>query len=279
MADADAKPAASREPAKEQSKQAGSVAMMRTALSGVLMVAAVAAGCVVVISKRRPSLPMSTDVGAWAVRRPRPIGDLGPSAVSRPMASVNRLAKGRGFGAGRGHGLVLNKQLGNASRCYSLVKPDICERGEKGNASCTDPDDDHRDARASSHFCGERVARTNPCWSHQGRERCMPYFFLLGEMKCGTTTLYKKLAEHPQVVLPRNKEVRYLQQPKYRKHTATWYASNFDSVVGAPRDAVTFDASPTAFNAQAIAPGWTAKWLPDARLVVMLRDPIQRTYS
>ena len=107
----------------------------------------------------------------------------------------------------------------------------------------------------------------------------MPYFFLLGEMKCGTTTLYKKLLEHPQVVPPRNKEVRYLQQPKYRKHTGSWYASNFDSVVHAAADAVTFDASPTAFNAQAIAPGWTAKWLPDARMVVMLRDPVQRTYS
>ena len=37
---------------------------------------------------------------------------------------------------------------------------------------------------------------------------CLPAFYLLGEMKCGTTTMYKKLASHPHVVLPRNKEVR-----------------------------------------------------------------------
>ena len=30
---------------------------------------------------------------------------------------------------------------------------------------------------------------------------------------------------------------------------------------------------------QAVAPGWTAKWLPEAKLIVMLRDPVQRTYS
>ena len=234
------------------------------------------------------------------------------------------IARAKGGGRGRGHGILLAKGLmGNASRCYSLSKPEMCEGDAPANATCTIPDEDHKDARASSRFCGTRVERTNPCWSYEGRERCMPHFFLLGEMKCGTTTLYKKLLEHPQVVPPRNNEVRYLQQPKYRKHTGTWYASNFDSVVDAPPDAVTFDASPTAFNAQvrahgsqseqptacasaerthsclraswhrtahtappagrhapqAIAPGWTAKWLPEARLVVMLRDPVQRTYS
>ena len=26
-------------------------------------------------------------------------------------------------------------------------------------------------------------------------------------MKCGTTSMYKKLSQHPHVVLPRNKEV------------------------------------------------------------------------
>ena len=33
-------------------------------------------------------------------------------------------------------------------------------------------------------------------------------------MKCGTTSMYKKLSQHPHVVLPRNKEVRYLMAQK-----------------------------------------------------------------
>ena len=48
-------------------------------------------------------------------------------------------------------------------------------------------------------------------------------------------------------MLPRNKEVRYLQTTKYKKHSGTWYAENFKAVVGRP-DAVTFDASPTTFR-------------------------------
>ena len=32
-------------------------------------------------------------------------------------------------------------------------------------------------------------------------------------------------------MLPRNKEVRYLQMTKYKKHSGTWYAENFKAVV------------------------------------------------
>ena len=66
--------------------------------------------------------------------------------------------------------------------------------------------------------------------------------------------------------------------PKYRHATGSWYASNFAPVVGRP-DAITLDASPTYFNSPRIAPPWLGKWLPDAKLVVLLRDPVQRTYS
>ena len=75
----------------------------------------------------------------------------------------------KGGGRGRGHGILLAKgMVGNASRCYSLSKPEICEGGASANVTCTDPDEDHKDARASARFCGTRVARTNPCWTHQG---------------------------------------------------------------------------------------------------------------
>lgn len=220
-----------------------------SALAGVLAVAIVSAGCVTMISRRRSSLASATDVGSWAVRRPRAIGFVGPSNVSRPMAAIPR-KENRGRPRGYGHGIL----IGNFSRCYSLHKPDICEgngqRAADNSTNCTNADEDHRDARMSSRFCGDRVQRKNPCWRHDGRERCLPYFFILGEMKCGTTSLFRKITQHPQVVAPRNKEVRYLQQPRYRKLTASWYASNFDAVVSAPSTSVTLDASPTLFSAQ-----------------------------
>ena len=63
------------------------------------------------------------------------------------------------------------------------------------------------DARRSGRFCGSRLPRVNPCWADGANVSCLPHFFLQGEMKCGTTSMYKKLSQHPHVVLPRNKEV------------------------------------------------------------------------
>ena len=42
-------------------------------------------------------------------------------------------------------------------------------------------------------FCGARQRRLNPCWSEVGQTYCLPRFYLLGEMKCGTTTLCELL--------------------------------------------------------------------------------------
>ena len=73
-------------------------------------------------------------------------------------------------------------------------------------------------------------------------------------------------------------QVRYLQSAKYKKYSGTWYADNFGAVVDRP-DAITFDASPTTFSNIELAPGWIRKWLPQAKHLIMLRDPVQRTYS
>lgn len=107
---------------------------------------------------------------------------------------------------------------------------------------------------------------------------CLPSFFLIGEMKCGTTTMYKLLSSQQGVVAPSLKEPRYLTLPKYRHYTGSWYASHFAAAAAAP-SAITFDASPTVFNSPLLAPGWVRKWLPDARHIVLLREPTQRTYS
>ena len=60
------------------------------------------------------------------------------------------------------------------------------------------------------------------------------------------------------------RQVRYLMNSKYRRHTGTWYANNFRAVVDRT-DAITFDASPTTFNNFDLAVGWISKWLPEAK--------------
>ena len=42
---------------------------------------------------------------------------------------------------------------------------------------------------------------------------------------------------------------------------------------------MTLDASPTTFSMFGLAAGWLKKWTPEVKLLVMLRDPVQRAYS
>ena len=127
-------------------------------------------------------------------------------------------------------------------------------------------------------FCSPRLeGRPNPCWSEGGRTFCLPSFYILGEMKCGTTTLYQLLSKHPRVALPLTKEPRFLMRGRHEDTTVSRYAVEFESVVSRP-DAITFDASPVHLSSP-VAPTWLRQFLPQARLIVLVRDPIQRAYS
>lgn len=41
----------------------------------------------------------------------------------------------------------------------------------------------------------------NPCWHDEVSQKlwCLPYFYQIGMPKCGTTDLWDKLVQHPQV--------------------------------------------------------------------------------
>ena len=126
-------------------------------------------------------------------------------------------------------------------------------------------------------FCGQRLRRLNPCWREQGVTSCLPHFFILGEMKCGTTSLYHFLRMHPRVVVPRVKEPRFLQAGRFPQTTVSRYKVNFETAA-AKADAVTFDASPVYLRSQ-IARAWLARWLPRSHLITIVRNPSQRAFS
>ena len=96
-------------------------------------------------------------------------------------------------------------------------------------------------------------------------------------MKCGTTTLYHLLRKHPRVVVPRVKEPRFLQPGRFAQTTVSRYKVNFDETARRDDDAVTFDESPVYLRSPAAAR--ISRWLPDARLITLVRDPVQRACS
>jgi sulfotransferase family protein len=101
----------------------------------------------------------------------------------------------------------------------------------------------------------------------------LPTFLIIGAMKGGTSTLARTLAQHPQVFVPRGKEMHFFDQ--HFDRGLDWYRSWFEDAGAAT---AVGEASPTYLhNDEALSR--MAGTLPDARLIAILRDPVDRAYS
>lgn len=99
-----------------------------------------------------------------------------------------------------------------------------------------------------------------------------PDWIIVGAMKAGTSSLHGALHTSPQAVAPSRKEVHFFDVNWGR--TDEWYRSHFIRS-GRLR---TGEASPSYLFHPAAAERIASR-LPDARLIVLLRDPVDRAYS
>ncbi|MBW2269191.1 MAG: sulfotransferase [Deltaproteobacteria bacterium] len=117
-------------------------------------------------------------------------------------------------------------------------------------------------------FAGRRL-------THGGR--ALPDFLILGAQKAGTTSLYNHLLRHPRVAPAFTKEVHYFTL--HRDEPEAWYRAHFPRVRSLERrGAVTGEATPY-YLFEPRAPRRVARVLPEARFVVLLRNPVERAYS
>jgi Sulfotransferase domain len=109
-----------------------------------------------------------------------------------------------------------------------------------------------------------------------GPDPLLPTFLIIGSMKSGTTTLYDLLAEHPDVFLPTMKEPSFFVHNEHRG--LDWYRDLFRPGAGARArgEASTDYTKDPRFPGVA---GKVAAVLPDARLVYLVRHPIDRMRS
>lgn len=49
----------------------------------------------------------------------------------------------------------------------------------------------------------------NPCWREKVKLLCIPYFYVAGVAKCGTTDLYRRIRGHPDVAWGTLKEYHW----------------------------------------------------------------------
>ncbi|MCC7139423.1 MAG: sulfotransferase [Planctomycetes bacterium] len=111
----------------------------------------------------------------------------------------------------------------------------------------------------------------------------LPSFLILGVQKGGTSSLYRWLVRHPHVLPARRKELHFFDREHDRG--LRWYRGQFPGRlregwhrVVRRRPVVTGEASPSYLPDPAVRDRVRAA-LPDARFVVLLRDPVERAWS
>lgn len=107
-----------------------------------------------------------------------------------------------------------------------------------------------------------------------GSLRMLPSVLIIGSQKAGTTSLYRYLLEHPQMLAPSRKEIGF-----FDIHFARglgWYRSRFP--LRRPWHAFTLEAS-TGYLDHPHAPSNIRLMLPNAKLLVLVREPVDRAYS
>lgn len=107
--------------------------------------------------------------------------------------------------------------------------------------------------------------------------RALPDFVVVGAMKAGTTSLYLYLTKHPNVRAGYLKEAHFFNL--HFSEGLGRYRSNFPRIRELRREgAITGEATPGYLNHPHV-PRRMHSVLPEAKLIVLLRDPVDRAYS
>ena len=107
----------------------------------------------------------------------------------------------------------------------------------------------------------------------------LPDFVVIGAMRGGTTQFYDLLTRHPFVKPAAAKELHFFDDPDRYERGLDWYRGCFPQP--AQRDGratITGEATPR-YLLDLLAPERMARTVPDAKLFVLLRNPVDRAYS
>ncbi len=119
----------------------------------------------------------------------------------------------------------------------------------------------------------------------------LPEFFVAGAPKAGTTALHAALSRHPDLYLSAVKEPKFFltdgppparggpgDARTYREHV--WRRADYEAPVRTRVRLVPCAASrPRSTSTARARSGGSGPSIPDARLIVVLRDPVERAHS
>jgi hypothetical protein len=114
-----------------------------------------------------------------------------------------------------------------------------------------------------------------------------PDFFIVGAPKCGTTSMYEWLRQHPDVFMPDEKEPKYFAQDLYKKAKKNQSSHLFPvtskedylDLFADAKDAQSIGEASTYYLYSETAPQAIKEFNPDAKIIIMLRDPVEQIIS
>lgn len=116
------------------------------------------------------------------------------------------------------------------------------------------------------------------------KERLLPSFIIIGATRAGTTSLYEYLGNHPNILQPIVKETAFFNHIYHIN--PNWYRTFFPTVSEQEETKkqrnkefiITSEATPS-YLIDPRVPKRISKMLPNVKLIVLLRNPIERALS
>lgn len=107
----------------------------------------------------------------------------------------------------------------------------------------------------------------------------LPDFLGIGTPQSGTTWLFDKLIRHPDVFVPERKEMAFFYWERTEVHKRLLGLREYASCYAEAGTRLKGDLTP---NYSVLSPDrirYVARLMPDAKLILVIRDPVQRTWS
>ena len=114
-----------------------------------------------------------------------------------------------------------------------------------------------------------------------------PNFYIVGAPKCGTTSLYEWLRQHPDVFMPEKKEpkwfchdLREASKENGSEHLfSVWNEEGYRNLFADTQDEKAVGETSTYYLYSQTAPKANKAFSPEAKIIIMLRDPVEQIIS
>ena len=104
-----------------------------------------------------------------------------------------------------------------------------------------------------------------------------PSFFIVGAAKAGTTSLWDYLGQHPQIFM--TKEIQFKELGYYCDSYGVSDRQEYSSFFSGSQEGQLIGEACTAYLSSPESASRIKQDVPDAKIIIMLRDPVKRAYS